>query len=106
MIALDDASFRIEEIFDEQRLISNEDSINISYKLLRIGDEGSSVRQPMMTKLRKTKALSEHCEMMIIQRLATDTKKECFGILKHHSFPHSAVQFLAVEEDHEVHSFF
>ena len=96
--------FRIEEIFDVKRFIASEHSINISYKLPRTGDqEGSISRQPMIAKLRETKAFSEPCKKMeIIQRLSSDAKKECFGILRQHRFPNSPVQFLAVEEGHEV----
>ena len=96
--------FRIEEVFDSKRFIASEDSINISYKLPRIRDqEGSISQQPLMAKLRETKAFSERCmKVTIIQRLSSDAKKECFWILKQHSFPTSAVQFLAVEEAHEV----
>ena len=88
-------------MFDKKRFVDDEDSINIAYKLPRTEDQGVP-REPMMTKLMKTKALSEDCRMTLIQRFDSNAKKEFFGILKFRLFSDVTVQLLAVEENHEV----
>ena len=88
-------------MFDKKRFIASEDSINIAYKLPRTEDQGVP-REPMMTKLMKTKALSEDRNMTLIQRFDSNANKEFFGILKFRLFSDVTVQLLAVEENHEV----
>lgn len=91
---------RIAEMFDERRFIADEDSINIAFKLPRTEDKEAS-RQPTMTKLRMAKVFSKH-SMLLTQKVASDTREDFFGILRLHLSSDSVVQFLAVEEDHEV----
>ena len=88
-------------MFDKQRIFASEDSINISYKLPRT-EEVTSSREPMMTRLRRSKEL---WNLQLIQRFRSDNKEDFFGILRPRLFPDSTVQFLAVEEDFEVHNF-
>ena len=88
-------------MFDKKRFIASEDSINIAYKLPRTEDQGTS-RESTMTKLMKTKALSEDRNMTIIQRFDSNANKEFFGIPKFRLFSDVTVQLLAVEENHEV----